>query len=149
MSKMQMQICKSDIRILVVRFTCKDKMNIILDKISNRYEGELKNREGHNFPATSVIKTDEIYKFVIENKIKYVIAVYNAKSIKHEELHAKFYLDNDYRNKIQKEWDSMDSKKREYITTFLKKLGYSDKVIIDEYQAYRYSEKPNFFGISL
>jgi hypothetical protein len=43
----------------------------------------------------------------------------------------------------------MDPKKRDYITKFLKRLGYSDKVIMDEYQAYRYSEKPNFFGIKL
>jgi len=26
-------------------------------------------------------------------------------------------------------------------------MGYADKVIIDEYQAYRYSESANFFGI--
>jgi hypothetical protein len=146
---MQYQITKSDNRILVIRFSSKDKMNAILDKVSNRYEGELKNREGHNFPADSVIKTDEIYKYVKENNIKYIIAIYNAKSIKHEELHAKYYLDDEYKNKIQKEWNDMDSQKKEYIIKFLKRLGYSDKVIVDEYQAYRYTEKSNFFGISL
>jgi hypothetical protein len=146
---MQYQISKSDNRILVIRFSSKDKMNLILDKVSNRYEGELKNREGHNFPYDSVIKTDEIYKYVKDNNIKYIIAVYNAKSIKHEELHAKYYLDDEYKKKIQKEWDEMDFKKREYIIQFLKRLGYSEKVIIDEYQAYRYTEKSNFFGISL
>ena len=42
-----------------------------------------------------------------------------------------------------------DDKTREYLTQFLKRLGYSDKVIIDEYQAYRYTEPANFFGIKL
>lgn len=144
-----MQINKLDNRILIVKFNSKEKMNKILDKISNRYEGELINREGHNFPSDYIIKTDEIYKFVIVNNIKYIIGIYNSKSIKHEELHAKFYLDINYRTKIQNEWNNMDSKKRNHITIFLKKLGYSDKVIIDEYQAYRYSEKDNFFGIYL
>jgi hypothetical protein len=146
---MLMQINKMDARILTIRFESKIEMNTTMDKISNRYEGELKNREGHNFPAEFVVKTDEIYKFVKDNNIKYIIAVYHFKSIQHEELHAKYYLDADYRKRIQKEWDEMDTKKREYITKFLKRLGYSDKVIVDEYQAYRYSEKPNFFGISL
>jgi hypothetical protein len=146
---MMLQINKVDARILTVRFDSKEEMNKIFDKISNRYEGVLNNREGHNFPADFVVKTDEIYKFVKENNIKYIIAVYHFKSIKHEELHAKYYLDADYRKQIQKEWTELDEKKRVYITKFLQRLGYSDKVIVDEYQAYRYSEKPNFFGISL
>jgi hypothetical protein len=124
-------------------------MNLILDKISNRYEGELKNREGHNFPSDFVMSTDEIHKFVKDNNIKYIIGVHNTTSIRHEELHAKYFLDDEYKKKILKEWDDMDHKKKDHITTFLRKLGYSDKVIVDEYQAYRYSEKPNFFGINL
>jgi hypothetical protein len=43
----------------------------------------------------------------------------------------------------------MDKNARNYIIDFLRRLGYSDKVIIDEYQAYRYTEAPNFFGIRL
>jgi len=30
-----------------------------------------------------------------------------------------------------------------------KLFNFSDKVIVDEYQAYRYSEKANFFGVKL
>jgi len=30
----------------------------------------------------------------------------------------------------------------------LKKLGYGDKVVIDEYQAYRYKEQGNYFEIA-
>ena len=103
--------------------------------------------EGYNFPAGFVEKTDEIYNFVKKNKIEYIIGVYSGKSIQHERLHAKYYLDAEYKKKIDDEWEEIDAKKREKITDFLKRLGYCDKVIVDEYQAYRYSEKSNFFGI--
>jgi len=41
----------------------------------------------------------------------------------------------------------MKVSKKNKIITFLKNLGYSDKVLIDEYQAYKYSEKDNFFNL--
>lgn len=66
-----------------------------------------------------------------------------------EKLHAKYYLDKEYKRQIDDEWAKLDAKKREKIIEFLKKLGYCDKVIVDEYQAYRYSEKANFFGVKL
>ena len=40
---------------------------------------------------------------------------------------------------------NLNVNKKNKIITFLKNLGYSDKVLIDEYQAYKYSEKDNFF----
>jgi hypothetical protein len=122
-------------------------MNAILDSISNTYEGPLKNREGHNFPALYIPKSHILEKY--RNKCKYVIGIYNSKSIQHELLHAKYYIDNAYAQKINQEWFSLAEGTRNYLTQFLKRLGYSDKVIIDEYQAYRYTEASNFFGIKL
>jgi hypothetical protein len=61
--------------------------------------------------------------------------------------HAKYFIDEEYKNKIDKEWDDLVPATRDYIIAFLKRLGYSDKVLIDEYQAYRYTEADNFFGI--
>jgi len=58
-------------------------------------------------------------------------------------------LDKEYKEKIDKEWNDMEENKRNKIIAFLKKLGYDDKVLIDEYQAYRYTEKDNFFGVKL
>jgi len=43
----------------------------------------------------------------------------------------------------------LEPEKRDKIVAFLKRLGYCDKVLIDEYQAYRYTEKDNFFGLTL
>lgn len=135
--------------ILILHFNGnKQMMNEILDPISNNYEGIIKNREGHNFPSIFIPNNNNfISKY--RSLCKYVIGIYNNKSIQHELLHAKYYMDNDYRSKINKEWIELNEKTKEYLTRFLKKLGYSDNVIIDEYQAYRYTESPNFFGIKL
>jgi hypothetical protein len=146
---MNYEIDKDDSRLLIIRFNNKSLMNTTLSKISQRYEGLLINPEGHNFPASYVTKSDNIYDFVIKNKIQYIIGVYNFNSIQHEKLHAKYYLDEKYKNKIDDEWEQLDETIRNHIIIFLKKLGYCDKVLIDEYQAYRYTEKNNFFGIKL
>lgn len=142
-------ICSIKNDILIVNFKGdKNKMNEILDPISNEYEGIILGRIGHNFPSNFIPKNNHIlskYKF----KCKYVIGFYKIKDLAHELLHARYYLDSEYKSNIDKEWNNLDSVKKEYLIKFLKKLGYSDKVLVDEYQAYRYSEPNNFFGIKL
>ncbi len=136
-------------QVLIVNFKGnKDEMNKILNPISDKYEGSIKNREGHNFNSDYIPdKGHELSKY--KSKCKYVIGIYNLNSIKHELLHAKFALDEDYRNQIIREWNRLPNETRDHITKFLKKIGYGDNVIIDEYQAYRYTEPRNFFGITL
>jgi hypothetical protein len=131
-------------KLLILRFSNKKSMNEELGDISNRYEG-LSILEGHNFPASFIKKTDRIYNFVKKNKIEYVIGIYNSDSLLHEKLHAKYYFDKKYKQQIDQEWNNIDVNKKNKIITFLKNLGYNDKVLIDEYQAYKYSEKDNFF----
>ena len=138
-----------DNQLLIMRFKNKHEMNKALSVISERYEGLSSNLEGHNFPASYVQKGDAIYDMVKKHKIAYVIGLYHFHSLTHEKLHAKYYLDLSYKKKVDEEWKQLEDVKRNQIIQFLKKLGYCDKVLIDEYQAYRYSEKPNFFGIKL
>lgn len=134
--------------ILILNFKGdKTKMNTILDPISNVYEGPLSNREGHNFPSTVIPLNHPLYKY--KTQCAYVIAVYNTRSLAHELLHAKYFIDANYKQQIQTEWSNLPQKTRDHIITFLRRLGYSDEVIMDEYQAYRYTEAPNFFGIKL
>ena len=125
----------------------KEKMNRILDPISDEYEGPVKHREGHNFPSLHIPNEHILTKY--KPLCDYVIGCYNSRSIAHELLHAKFYMDAAYREMILLEWQDLEEKHRNTITVFLKKLGYSEKVFIDEYQAYRYTEAHNFFGIRL
>lgn len=143
---MNYQIDKEDSRLLIIRFKNKAAMNATLSAISERYEGLTGALEGHNFPASYVHTSDAIYDMVQKHKIEYVIGVYHVTSLEHERLHAKYYLDATYKKKIDEEWAQLDEVKKGKIIQFLKKLGYCDKVCIDEYQAYRYSEKANFFG---
>ncbi len=141
----QVQI-KVENKILIVRFKSKDFMNQVLDSLSNEYEGVLTNRQGHNFPSCYIPDKSHLLS-PYKSKCAYVIGMYNADGMAHELLHAKYYMDLTYRNKIHKEWVELSDKHRTHITQFLKSMGYSDKVLIDEYQAYRYSESANFFGI--
>ena len=134
---------------MIVNFMSKERMNEMLDPISNMYEGALKqNREGHNFPTFYVPREHAFYKH-IESAANcvYVIGVSNPLAIHHELLHARFYADAAYKDHISKEWNALDEDVRDEITKFLKRLGYRDSVIVDEYQAYRYTEKSNFFGL--
>ena len=137
---------KIDNQILILRFKSKTDMNQLLDPLSNEYEGELNNREGHNFPSKFIPDKSHLLS-PHKKSCAYVIGMYNASGVTHELLHAKYYVDSNYRDSINKEWTELSGKHRAHITQFLKALGYADKVIIDEYQAYRYSEPANFFGI--
>jgi hypothetical protein len=125
-------------------------MNEWIAPISNMYEGTSKIREGHNFPSTFLPTDHILYKHIeAYPTCVYVIATYNPKTIPHELLHARYYADTTYRVHIIEEWNALPEKTRAHITQFLKRLGYRDDVLIDEYQAHRYSEKSNFFGIRL
>lgn len=134
--------------ILIIHFKGnKQKMNEILDPISNVYEGTIINREGHNFPSSLIPKTHILFKY--RSQCKYVVGIFHHNSLQHELLHAKYYIEEAYRKKIIDEWSNLRPDIRKHIYKFLKSMGYSDEVIIDEYQAYRYSEKDNFFGIKI
>lgn len=141
----QVQI-KVENKILIVRFKSKDYMNKLLDPLSNNYEGQLINRQGHNFPSTFIPEKSHFLS-PYKSSCAYVIGMYNSSGMAHELLHAKYFIDATYKNKINKEWAELSDKHRAHITQFLKSMGYSDQVIIDEYQAYRYTEPVNFFGI--
>jgi hypothetical protein len=132
--------------ILLVHFEGKkEKMNEVLDPISNAYEGPLLNREGHNFPASCIPSGHLLNTY--KSKCKYVIGLYNTKSLQHELQHAKYYLDAEYRRTVQEEWNALEPRIQTHITGFLTKLGYSKKVHLDEFQAYRATEPRNFFGV--
>ena len=143
---MNYQIDKDDNRLLIIRFKNKAAMNKALSAISERYEGLSGALEGHNFPASYVQPGDSMYDMVQKHKIEYVIGMYHVNSLPHEKLHAKYYLDATYKKKIDEEWVQLDDVKRNKIIQALTKMGYTEKVWMDEYQAYRYTEKPNFFG---
>jgi catalase len=124
-------------------------MNKYLDNISNSYEGIINNREGHNFPSTYIPNDKNHFLYEYKNKCKYVIGIYNNKCIKHELLHAKYYIDKNYFEQINILWNNLSENNKKHITCFLINLGYNKDKIIDEFQAYFFTEKKNFFGITI
>lgn len=135
--------------VLIVNFKGNKKlMNETLDAISNEYEGGvMRNREGHNFPSSFIPAGHMLSEY--KDRCSYVLGIKSQESLPHELLHAKFYMDKSYRDAQCAEWNSYKQETRDKICAYIKRLGYPDSVIIDEYQAYKNTEKANFFGFKL
>jgi hypothetical protein len=151
------QFVENDLLHLV--YTDKDKQKDVLgllEMISNQVEGYLTRREGHNFPTELGLEAfeelglkDKFLRGVFGRSSKYVI-VYKKNDLHtkiHELQHAKFYLDEEFRGEVVQLWESIPSKKQNYITGMLDRMGYDRKVHLDEFQAYYFTEKKNFFGL--
>jgi hypothetical protein len=50
---------------------------------------------------------------------------------------------------VEAAWRAMPDKQRVYITGFLTRLGYHPDVHVDEFQAYHFTERSNFWGIKV
>lgn len=89
-----------------------------------------------------------VNKILSYKDIKYIV-VYKKGDIitkKHELQHAKYYLDENFRKEVANLWDSFNNKFKKRALEMLKKMNYPDHVIMDEFQAYYFTEKPNFFA---
>lgn len=127
-----------------------------VEEIADIYEGRINNRIGINFPINLVTKykgkgVDNITQF---KEGKYVVVYKNGDKLtkEHELMHAKYYMDEDYKKKVNDMWYSMRESSKVKIIEMLKKMGYpeeNDDILIDEFQAYYYTEKKNFFGKNL
>jgi hypothetical protein len=123
-----------------------------LVKIADEYEGKISGRYGMNFPISIIKKTNNsniIKKILKLNELAEYVIVYKKGDYKtklHELQHAKYYLDAKFREDVKKLWDSLQGKYKSNIIYMLKKMGYPDHVLLDEFQAYYYTEKENFFG---
>ena len=103
---------------------------------------------GYNFPIKFVPSTSFLYKY---NKHVDYIIVYKDGDVKmkeHELCHARFYMDKDYKESIYLLWNSIKHTSKQYILDMLLRMKYRNDIdiLIDEFQAYYYTENPNFFG---
>jgi hypothetical protein len=150
--------------ILMLQFINLETMTQYIEPVSLFVEGKTNIiRVGHNFSVNDFQRyikfnrnvskeTNELMKHIkISPNVKYIISFIkgDVHTKNHELQHAKYYCDEKYRQYVNGLWDNMDAKKRAYIVQFLEKLGYSNEVIVDEFQAYYMTEKRNFFGISI
>jgi hypothetical protein len=132
---------------------------LYINTISDEYEGKIKDRIGLNFPLSFVNKCEKNKKITKKeaeelkkyHNIEYII-VYKKGDIitkNHEELHSKYYVDSDYKKKVKEYWNSLTKSSKEKVLYLLEKMKYpkdNEEILIDEFQAYLYSENKNFFG---
>ncbi len=151
-------LIKVEDEILPVRYDDRDRScdeMRELECLASEYEGNMKGRVGFNFPITKKMKLPkwlQSYTNTKENtknkEIKYLIAYKNGDvaTLKHELQHAKYYLDTAFREKVKEIWESLSESVQSTVKGMLTRMGYPEHVMMDEFQAYLFTEKPNFFG---
>lgn len=117
-------------------FKSKADMSAKMESFACEYEGFVPGRNGYNFPNKDG---------------SYTIAYVNSDIItkKHELRHAKFYFDAEYRDEVQKLWNSFNCEEQSVVKIFLKRCGYKEEFFLDEFQSYATTEKDpdKFFGL--
>lgn len=142
--------CVKD-RILHVVYDDKHALPSDIEKIASLYEGHVSGRVGFNFPMKSVIEyKTRVNSCVLDYKDKadYVI-VYKKGDIitkRHELQHAKFFMDPSFQKEVALLWSKFSTRFQDRATSMLKKMNYPDHVLLDEFQAYYFTESSNFFG---
>ncbi len=121
-------------RVLHVKYYTRD-MPIEYDDLGTLYEGYISHRVGANLPMSVLRAKFRTHRFC-KYDADYIIVYKDIQTLFHELLHAKFYLDSDYRKKIQKRWESLSEKEKARIQKKLFQYGYPESVHIDEWQAY-------------
>ena len=140
-------------RILHGVYTTKEMIPEEVNHMATRYEGAVPARTGWNMPMSIVekYKTKESLFIPYLSLADYVI-IYQRGDIqtkKHELLHALYSMNPNYRSHVNGVWESLTTKEQERIHSVLRELHYPNDpaILLDEFQAYYYTEKPSFFGI--
>jgi hypothetical protein len=145
---MSLQYIQKD-RILHIIYSKIEQLPSHILDIANSYEGYISQRIGFNFPLIFVKKHFPKSK-LLTYSIDYII-VYKKGDIqtkKHELQHAKYYLDSSFRDEVQTLWNSFSESYQQSILQLLQKMKYPPQlpILLDEFQAYYFTEKSNFFG---
>jgi len=136
-------------KVLHIIYQVKEEITREIIEIANHYEGEIKNRIGFNFPATFVKKVKP-KSHLLSYNVDYFI-VYkkgDIKTKKHESQHALYALDKIFRENVLLLWNTFSEDYRANVIQTLLNMNYPNnfEILLDEFQAYYYTEKPNFFG---
>ena len=117
--------------------------------ICDAYEGSVKGRVGFNFPMIIVQRIDP-KSILLSYQADYFIG-YQQRDImtkRHELQHAKYYMDSAFRCEVQTLWDSFSPTFQKRVYQQLLRMNYPNRpaILLDEFQAYYFTEKANFFG---
>ncbi len=142
----------------VLHIIYKKSIPKYIEELADLYEGKIENRIGINFPMSIVSKykgnITDIKKQTKDKDIKYIVVYKKGDKLTkdHELMHAKYHMDESHKEKVREIWDNMEESSRKRVISMLKKMGYPDNnmdILVDEFQAYYYTEKKNFFGKNL
>jgi hypothetical protein len=117
--------------------------------------------DAFNFPVTEAVaffaaagedlhSEERQLKAVLEtnSKIRYVISAPSAELLRHEQVHALFYLNSEYHKTVHQVICSLDLKKYCILQKALLCNGYSSVVIFDEINAYLANDNLADIGLS-
>lgn len=112
--------------------------------MADAYEGHIKGRIGCNFP---VVTSHPLF----DHAIKYVIIYKKTDRLtkQHELQHARYYLDEGFRQEVLHLWNAIDPRSQTQILALLKRMGYPEHVLMDEFQAYYHTERSLFGKIRM
>jgi len=142
-------------KLLMFDFESNDFMTKCFERFSNFYEGFVPGRIGYNMPTSYVIdfallkrdtplSKEEMFIYSTINKEDtggYVIAYLRGDDLtrRHEFQHAKYFFSYDFRKEVDSMWEKLPERIRSKYISRLHSLGYSDSVLIDEFQAYYFT----------
>ena len=133
-------------RILHIIYRTIHDITDTIHTIANAYEGSIPGRIGFNFPMRLVKKlypTCTIAKYDADYVIVYKKGDIGTK--RHEVQHAKYDMDPGFKKDVQTLWDSFPKHFQEKIRSRLRQMNYPHSLLLDEFQAYYFTEKKNFF----
>ena len=117
--------------------------------ISDAYEGHIKGRIGFNFPM-SVVKRVNPKSKLLSYEADYFIGYqkHDILTKRHELQHAKYYMNPQFQREVKELWASFSPSFQQRAFQQLIKMNYPNNpdLLLDEFQAYYFTEKPNFFG---
>jgi tartrate dehydratase beta subunit/fumarate hydratase class I family protein len=126
-----------------------------VEDLAIHYEGVIPKRTGWNMPMSVIqrhaTKDSPLRSYLTKADYVIVYCKNDIQTKKHELLHAKYAMDPTYRTHVAQIWATLTNHEQERIRYVLQQLKYPDDPVIqlDEFQAYYYTEKPSFFGVSV
>lgn len=142
-------------RVLHGSYDSKEEIPKEMLTLADHYEGVIPRRMGWNLPFSFISQQEDSYSKGIINKYgkeaEYLIVYpkHDLQTKRHELLHAKYGMDESYRESVLSLWNSLGLKDKLRVQAILCSLHYPDnsQIRLDEFQAYYYTEKQSFFGI--
>jgi hypothetical protein len=134
-------------RILHIIYDVLSELPDIIYTAANVYEGNIPDRIGFNFPMRILQQfITPLTKYEADYVITYQANDLNTK--RHELQHAKYDMDIEYQKKVQRLWKSFSPSFQNSVLQKLRKMNYPDhpRILMDEFQAYYFTEKKGFFG---